>query len=76
MRERFTRLGIAPGYHAHARHFMALAKGWGMSAADIDAHLSFAAQLPERLSDDEIAARYTSFGRDQRRDLDGDDLAL
>lgn len=61
MRERFTRLGIAPAYHAHARHFVALAKEWGMSAADIDAHLAFAAQLPERLSDDEIAARYTQF---------------
>lgn len=61
MHERFTRLGIAPGYHAHARHFMALAKEWGMSTTDIDAHLAFAAQLPERLSDDEIVTRYTQF---------------
>jgi hypothetical protein len=61
MHERFTRLGIAPGYRAHARRFMTLAKEWGMSAADIDAHLAFAAQLPERLSDEEIAARYAGF---------------
>lgn len=76
MRERFTRLGIAPCYHAHARHFMALAKDWGMSAADIDAHLSFAAQLPEHLSGDEISARYTRFATERGVDPDVSDLAI
>ncbi len=76
MRERFTRLGIAPGYHAHARHFMALAKDWGMSAADIDAHLAFAAQLPERLSDDEIGARYSRFASERGIDTGLSDLAM
>jgi hypothetical protein len=76
MRERFTRLGIAPCYHAHARHFMALAKDWGMSAADIDAHLSFAAQLPEHLSGDEISARYTRFATERGVDPNVSDLAI
>lgn len=76
MHERFTRLGIAPGYHAHARHFAALAKDWGMAQADIDAHLAFAAQLPERLSGDEIAARYAHFASERGIDRDLSGLAM
>ena len=76
MRERFTRLGIAPGFHVHARHFIALAKDWGMSQADIDAHLAFAAQLPEQLSSDEISARYSRFASGRGIDPGLSDLAM
>ncbi len=76
MRERFTRLGIAPAYHAHARHFMALAKEWSMSQTDIDAHLSFAAQLPDRLAEDEIAARYAQFTEARGIDRPFSELAM
>lgn len=66
MRERLNRIGIAPDFQAHARHFLARARDWGMSQADIDAHLEFAAGLPENLSEDELNTRYLQFADGRR----------
>lgn len=74
-RERYSRLGIPQGYWQHAKHFEARARDWGMSAADIEAHLAWGANL-DRGSPDELADAYVQFAQSRGLDNVMTDLSL